>query len=53
MAKTLIKEYRFSPGLGIDGNARPNAVALLQENKTFFATRNCRLHSKPSECWKS
>jgi len=36
MAKTLIKEYRFSPGLGIDGNARPNAVALLQENKTFL-----------------
>jgi len=36
MAKKLIKEYVFSPGLGIDDNSRPNAYDLISQNKTFL-----------------
>ena len=37
MAKKLIKEYVFSPGLGLGDNARPNATSLLEFNKVFLA----------------
>lgn len=36
MAKKLINEYVFNPGLGIGDNARPNAVSLITQNKTFI-----------------
>ena len=35
MAKKLVKEYVFNPGLGISDNARPDAVSLLEQNKIF------------------
>jgi len=36
MAKKLVKNYFFNPGLGIDDNARPNAVSLISQNRTFL-----------------
>jgi hypothetical protein len=36
MAKKLVKNYVFNPGLGINDNARPNAVDLLENNKVFL-----------------
>src|SRR6056300_186596 len=36
MAKKLIKNYVFNPGLGLDGNARPNAYSLISQNKVFL-----------------
>jgi len=36
MAKQLVKEYVFQPGLGVPDNARPNAVSLITQNKIFI-----------------
>jgi hypothetical protein len=36
MAKKLIQEYVFNPGLGLNDNARPNAVSLITQNRTFI-----------------
>ena len=36
MAKKLIKNYVFNPGLGLDGNARPDAYSLITQNKVFL-----------------
>ena len=36
MAKKLIKTYVFEPGLGLNDNARPNAVSILTDNKIFI-----------------
>jgi hypothetical protein len=36
MAKKLIKNYVFSPGLGLNDNLRPNAYSLIQQNKIFL-----------------
>jgi len=36
MAKKLIKNYVFNPGLGINENARPSAVELVTLNKVFI-----------------
>ena len=36
MAKKLIKEYIFNPGLGLNDNARPNAVSMIEQNLIFL-----------------
>jgi hypothetical protein len=36
MAKKLIQEYVFNPGLGLNDNTRPNAVSLITQNRTFI-----------------
>jgi hypothetical protein len=36
MAKKLIKNYFFTPGVGLDDNAYPDAWSLLSRNKTFI-----------------
>ncbi len=36
MAKTQVKNYKFTPGLGSEGNLYPNAYALLNANKAFL-----------------
>ena len=36
MAKTQVKNYKFTPGLGTEGNLYPNAYALLNANKAFL-----------------
>jgi hypothetical protein len=36
MAKKLVKNYVFNPGLGLDGNARPDAYSLITQNKVFL-----------------
>ena len=38
MAKKLVKDYVFNPGLGIDDNDRPSAYSLIQQNKVFLQT---------------
>lgn len=36
MAKKLVKNYVFNPGIGLDDNLRPNAYTLLTQNKIFL-----------------
>lgn len=36
MAKKLVKNYVFSPGLGLSDNLRPNAYSLISQNKIFL-----------------
>ena len=36
MAKKLIKNYVFNPGLGLDDNARPFAYTLISDNKAYL-----------------
>jgi len=36
MAKTQLKNYKFTPGLGTEGNLYPNAYNLLNLNKAFL-----------------
>lgn len=36
MAKKLVKNYVFSPGLGIGDNEYPNAYSLISQNKVFL-----------------
>ncbi len=36
MAKKLVKNYVFSPGLGLNDNLRPNAYSLILQNKLFL-----------------
>lgn len=36
MAKKLLKNYFFTPGVGINENLRPNAYALISANRTFI-----------------
>ncbi len=36
MAKKLVKNYVFSPGLGLSDNLRPNAYSLISQNKLFL-----------------
>ena len=36
MAKKLLKNYFFNPGVGINENLRPNAYALISANRTFI-----------------
>ena len=36
MAKKLIKNYFFTPGVGLDDNAYPDAWSLLSRKKTFI-----------------
>lgn len=36
MAKSLVKNYVFNPGVGLDDNLRPNATTLITNNKIFL-----------------
>jgi hypothetical protein len=36
MAKKLIKNYTFTPGLGLSNNLHPNAITLITQNKNFI-----------------
>jgi hypothetical protein len=36
MAKKLVKNYVFNPGLGLNDNLRPNAYSLISQNKIFL-----------------
>jgi len=36
MAKTLVKNYVFKPGMSRTGNLYPNAYSLLEQNKQFI-----------------
>jgi len=40
MAKTLLKDYIFEPGLGALDNLYPNGYNLLADNKTFIQKEN-------------
>ena len=36
MAKKLIQNYVFNPGVGLNDNLLPNAYSLIQQNKVFI-----------------
>ena len=36
MAKKLVKNYVFNPGVGLNDNLRPNAYSLISQNKIFL-----------------
>jgi hypothetical protein len=36
MAKKLVKNYFFTPGVGLDANLYPNAWSLISQNRTFI-----------------
>ncbi len=36
MAKKLVKNYVFTPGVGLDNNLHPNAVSLVTQNRNFL-----------------
>lgn len=36
MAKKLIKNYSFTPGVGLDADLRPGAYSLISQNRTFI-----------------
>lgn len=36
MAKKLVKNYSFTPGVSLDANLRPDAYSLISQNRTFI-----------------